>query len=539
LDSGLPLNTEAYKIQTNEDNFTEFGMGYVLIFKIIRSMFFFFLLVVLPIAITLMFVYSTGVDCKDKDPTMKKLITEVNGHDLTKNRDVCGDLDLSKILHEHKFDKAKEIKETLEHDHVDEQEFELSLNGIADYANEQQLKASTCWIRSLYSKFLAKFYDEVCEKEEEGGAEHHEHKSEQSEQEEEKILEFCKDYEEGVEIVMKKTEMGEADARKEVILNKHEFVKHYEENFVFDQCQDNLFNRISISNRHEYFKKSWIDATMFPAIEIGFFSILIIALLAFDYWHEKNYVDFVKYKKKSIGEFTLMIESLPYGKKYQGNFDIKSELTKILEQDPDNHGLDSNDKIKIKEFSFGFEAEEFEELKDEMHELIQEEFRLKLEDELKEVKGSGMDHKFKEDESLLDEKSKLEEEKDHLKKKIINMQNSFLAAEPHHMVGVAFVTLENPVHIDHLVRTYNPENLYSKVKICNKKKRLKMKDPVSGKMRSLIITQAPEPGDIKWHHLGMSKCEKRLREFFSTFLIFLICAVSFWVIYQFDTLEVS
>ena len=399
------------------------------------------------------------------------------------------------------------------------------------------LKFSKCSVRRLYSKFLKIFYKKICaHSPNESGL--------QAQATEVEMLQFaqlCKSYKQSIEQYKLEQKISKEKAETQVILDKKEFVSYYEKKFMFDQCRSDFFNLVSLNNRHETEdRRTTVDKFVLPAIELLIGVCLIVGTLVFDYWHEKYYLDHVN-KKVSIGDFTLMIENLPYGNKYKGKIDLEEELKKLIERDERNHGLFSYSKtFEIKEISFAYDFQKYQKFKEKMHNLQAKKFRASLETQIDICKQRTISSTLApEEQNLVGRDAKIEAEIENANKNLLEELQKFKQKDISKMVGVAFVTLSYAKDVDYLVKRYQDENCLDSMLCCLKKRRLRLADPVRGGVKELKISRAIEPGDIQWENLGFSKWQLNLRELFSWLLIDALLLIGVMIVYKFETLKVK
>ena len=485
-----------------------------------------------------MVIYSQGRDCGSKEEEFDSVMEHFKVHNFTLKHQVCGDLNVSSYLDPKLNELGDELKVRGE-ENAEKYVFDSGWVQEREKFLEDQKELKNvggnmvkCFMRNVLTRFLRKFYDNICEFSEKLKI------TKNSSKDEKLAKDICVGYKKSVNKVQKKLQIKKEEAQKQVILGSDELVKYYEQEFVFDRCEKSFFNVLSLSNRYMLFKPSITDDWIIPSIEVILAVALLIGLIAFEYWHEKFYAEFVDVKT-AIGEFTLMIENLPCGPEYEGKFDIQQTLRQLIEDDRDNHGLPVQKKVEIQEFSYAFNPKHYLSMKEKMHQKRAEEYRIDLENRVEALESGSFQDDHSEFSETVERKARVQAEIHMLRASLAETLNGYTKLKKTDMLGVAFVTINDAEDLDHIRLRYAPRKCLGIFGCCSKKRNMWMRDPLTGKEIDLRVSQAREPGDIIWANLGIPPWQRALREFITIFLIILSCGLGLYAVYKFEYSKVK
>ena len=237
-------------------------------------------------------------------------------------------------------------------------------------------------------------------------------------------------------------------------------------------------------------------------------------------------------KKATIDDLTLALKFLPKGEKNRF-VDMDRTITKLFEEDPDNHGF--FDKIEVKRISYSFDLDELNEKKAELHQLSIDAYKEKLLTDLNSENYEPLLNEEQQENSELYIQSGntwIKERYQKLKKQMEQIYQNFREKKVEHMTGIAYVTFASSRQANHLLKIYGRNDRWSKLYGFFDCRKNKLVLKLDGKEHRIRVKRAPEPSDILWENLKYSNLQKLLRSSLGFLVSFLLVFLAFfWVYY--------
>lgn len=494
--SSLPLNNKEFTLSDSTELYHFNGKGYSLFFKLIKFSYYLLILGLLPLALTLMYIYNTGNDCQGHTSLLElNTQTSIIRTSRPANNKVNNKVNTLEPSIQEKFqfnwwnDEEEEKPKNFTADLTEIVDFFDPVDDLSHFFNKT--------ISFLTQNYIKRYFKRICKL---GYANQTEISA--------KYIKFCELY---------KKKKCDIDPDQPVCIKAS--IMWYQELNVVDICYRNWVKLISLSNRIEKADRNEPVDKLMPYFNITVFCCMLIFTFSFQYWHEV-FTRRMNLDSSTIGEYSILLDKLPHGRDYR-DYRIRENIESMMQ----------NSGYFVKSINFAFDVREYSELKTKLNKLTEEKYKNKY----KMSENEDLD-KFAESQVLIE---KEEEKIGEIRKKIEMWEQRFQNDEVEFMLGKAYLCFSRGEHRDHCYKKYKRSGfLWRNFGIAGKTDKKLLLD-VFAKKKRIDVFLPEEPNDILWENLGFGKQERILRKTLGVFVGFCIITAGMVGLYYLKTEKVK